>query len=224
MTKWIIAIAASMVVGYIFSRLNVYIHLRYCRVDGNDDVRVTVYLLRSYVLYQLHIPVIEVGAKGGLPYIQSELGTERQSVQTHPRREYQFLNRLLKIYLKYPDRWQKIVGKFNHYRGAYFYYSGEVKKRIYCEKLRLTIGCGGEDAAITALMTAVISAMCNWRCAVMRQQIHFVNRPQVLVRPQFKNPCLAVDFMCILRLTVGDVMITSMSAINYNRKGAGNNV
>lgn len=224
MTKWMIAIAAAAIVGFIFYRLKLFIRFRYYRIGGCDELTVTVCLYQNYVLYQIRIPVIEMETQKGIPDIVSEIETNRETVRTHPKREYRFVSRLLTIYLKYPQRWKKVVKKLNDYNRAYSYYSGEFKKRVHCEKLDVSICCGGEDAAMTALMTGVLSALINWRSAAMKQEIHFVRPPQVTVRPCYSKACFTVDFMCILRLTVGDVMITTISTINYNRKGAGNNV
>lgn len=219
MPLWLVITLSVATVIYALSRVNVYIDLQYKRDGDNDQVVVNVYLLRRFLVYKLRVPVIEISKKAYLPWVQSELHTAGGKIKTHSRREKQFVVRLLQIYLKHPDRWEKLMTRFRQYRRMYVYFICELTKQLHCEQLRLHVRYGAEDAAVTGVMIGAFWAITGWGLYRLRERLIFRNRPEVFFEPRFGKTCLAVDFACIFRLPIGHVISTSLSLANYTRKG-----
>lgn len=223
MPDWAIIALACATVIYILSRINLYIDLRYVRLGDNDDLTVSIYLLRHFLIYKIHVPVIELTKSGEIPWIKSKLSTTTCMVKTYPKRERRFVLRLLTIYLKRPARWEKLMQKFHHYQRIYLHVTHQITKRIHCEKLRLIVVYGSGDAAITGILTGVFWAISGLIIHRLRQRLSFSQSPQFSMEAQFTKQCLTIDFACIFRLSIGDVISTSVSLANYTRKGATRN-
>ncbi|HAK73284.1 MAG TPA: hypothetical protein DCP36_06250, partial [Sporomusaceae bacterium] len=128
MSNWFAIFLAGIVVAYAFSRINIHINILYRRSASDDDLWVHIYLLRRFLVYKLHVPVIEVTSNNSLPWLQSELHTPSEKVQTHPKRERRFVSRLLNIYLRHPKKWRVLMQKFRHYRNLYYTFANQMAK------------------------------------------------------------------------------------------------
>ena len=224
MTKWMIVASAGILVGYILFKINLYIELRYVRKEQNDLVVISIYIFKRFMLYQLQVPFAEMTAAGGVPWFKSELSVGKEEVHTFPRREKRFLYRLFHIYLYHPAYWGKLMKKFQNYSNTYYYFVGRISRQVCCEKLRLRVCVGTEDAALTSLLAGIFWIIGSWYVTSLQQRICFTRLPQTAIHPQFGASCFTIDFVCILRLTIGDVITTTLSTANYSRKGAANYV
>ena len=224
MTKWMIVASAAILVGYMLFKLSLYIELRYVRNEQNDLVVISIYTFKRLLLYRLQVPFLEMTTAGGIPWFKSELSVSKEEVHTFPHREKRFLYRLSHIYLHHPSYWGKLMKRFQNYSSTYYYFVERISRQVCCERLQLRIRVGTEDAAETSLLTGLFWVFGSWYITALQQRICFTRLPQIAIHPQFGASCFTIDFVCILRLTIGDVITTTLSTANYSRKGAANYV
>lgn len=220
MSNWFAIFLAGIVVAYAFSRVNIHINILYRRSSSDDDLWVHIYLLRRFLVYKLHVPVIEVTSNNNMPWLESELHTPREKVQTHPKRERRFVSRLLNIYLKHPKKWHVLMQKFRHYRNLYYTFANQLAKTVQCERLTCKITYGSEDAAQTGIMVGAFWAVSGLAIKVIKSHLPFLQQPQIRIIPSFGKKSFDIDFLCIFRLTVGHVIIASLKLVNFKYKGA----
>ena len=224
MTKWMIVASAGILVGYMLFKIKLYMELRYVRKDQNDLVVISIYIFKRFMLYRLQVPFVEMTAAGGVPWFKSELSVGREEVHTFPKREMRFLYRLFHIYLHHPASWSRMMKKFWNYSSMYYYFIERMSRQIRCETLRLRIRVGTEDAAVTSLLVSLFWVFGSWYITSLQQRVCCTRLPQIAIHPDYGSPCFTIDFVCILRLTIGDVISTTLLTANYSRKGAANYV
>lgn len=220
MSNWFIVILAGVVVAYVFFRINIHINIQYRRTADDDDLWVHIYLLRHFLVYRLHVPVIEVTKNSSLPWLKSELHTPQEKVRTYPKRERRYVKRVLNIYLHHPQKWRTLMRRFRQYRDLYYTFANQLAKNVHCERLKCKITYGSEDAAQTGMMVGAFWAVSGLAINGIRRHLAFLRRPEIKIIPSFGKNSFDIDFLCIFRLTVGHVIIASLKLVNFKYKGA----
>lgn len=220
MSNLLIILLAGFIVAYAFSRIDIHINITYQRSASDDDLWVHIYLLKRFLVYKLHVPVIEMTDKSKLPWLKSELHTHDEKVGTHPKRERRFVMRVLNIYLHHPKKWQSLMRKFRHYRSLYYTFANQLAKSVQCERLKCKITYGSEDAAQTGIMVGAFWAVSGLAIKVCKSHLAFLRQPEIRITPSFGKRSFDIDFLCIFRLTVGHVIIASLILLNVKYKGA----
>ena len=219
MLNWLVFSLAGLIVGFLIFRITLDIDLHYRRSANDDLLTVRIWLLRRFLAYSFHVPCLNLTAQGNGLWVVSNLESGKDEIATRPEREKRFLRRLMSIYFRYPARWGQIKRSVRYFQRLYMYISRTINKRIRCVKLQVSVSCGNEDADAAGWTAGMLWVLSNLMLVQMGKRLSFAVKPFICIRPVFGRNCLDVDVTCILRLTVGDVISTSVSVFNYWRRG-----
>ena len=219
MLNWLAFTLAGLMVGFLIFRITLDIDLHYRR-SGNDDLlTVRIWLLKRFLAYSFHVPCLNVTEQGNGLWIVSTMESRQDEIATRPEREKRFIRRLISIYFRYPARWKQIKRSVRYFQRLYMYVSRTINKRIRCVKLQVSVSYGNQDAEIAGWTAGMLWALFHLMLMQMGKRLSFAVKPYICISPVFGRNCLEVDVTCILRLTVGDVISTSISVLNYWRRG-----
>ena len=220
MHKELLVLWAGIALAYMLSRVNIYISLTYWRQDNDDHIIVDVYLLRKLICYTITIPVIKTTDRTGIVWLVSEIETAKGDVHTHAERERRFIQNLWRIYLHYPRKFRRMLRQFRYFTRLYKTFIRKVLASLYCERLYWKTTFGAEDAAVTGIAVGALWAIKGLAYHAVRQRVKFSKRPEIAVVPVFGQQRFEVNFQCIFRLRVGNVITATYSLFNSKRKGA----
>lgn len=219
MLHWLSFTLAGLIVGFFIFHITLDIDLHYRRSGNDDRLTVRIWLLRKFLIYNFHVPCLNLTEQDNGLWIVSNLESGQDEIATRPEREKRFIRRLISIYFRYPARWKQIKRSVRYFQRLYVYISRSINKRIRCIKLKVSVSYGNEDADVAGWMAGVLWAVSHVMLMQMGKRISFAVKPNICISPAFGRNCLEVDVICILSLTVGDVISTSISAFNYWRRG-----
>lgn len=220
MEKWFIVVTSSFMVGFVLSRINLYIAINIRRYGKDDNINIRVSMLGDFVNYNIKIPVIEFSSKDGLTLLESVIDTTKERIETHPKREKRFIKNLVKIYLTQPRRLRKLIKTARNYSRRYRKFMAQLFVNIYCEKLYWKTTFGSEDAALTGLGSGLLWSMKGLIVAILHNRIKVACRPEINVVPVFGRTHFEIDFSCIFRIRLGNVITATVSLFNTKDKGA----
>lgn len=220
MEKWFIVVTSSFMVGFMLSRINLYIAINIRRCGKDDSISIRVSMLSNFVNYNIKIPVIEFTSKDGLILLESVIDTNKEKIKTHPKREKRFLKNVVKIYLTQPRRLRKLMRTIRRYSRKYRKFMTQLFVNIYCEKLYWKTTIGLEDAALTGLGSGLLWAMKGLIVAILHNRIKVACRPEINVVPVFGHNHFEIDFSCIFRIRLGNVITATVNLFNTKDKGA----
>ncbi|WP_047153636.1 DUF2953 domain-containing protein [Aneurinibacillus tyrosinisolvens] len=96
-----------------------------------------------------------------------------------------------------------------------------VFKHIRCEKFEWTTTIGLGEAAATGTFTGLIWGIKSAMIAAFAHYITLRTIPRTRVIPDFDSERFDVDFLCILRLRLGNTMVAGIRLLShYLRRGA----
>ncbi len=212
---------ASALFSFFLYRTKVKIYLAYRRNADDDLLCVDVYLLRKMLLYHMEVPVIRVVERESLPWLETEIETEKGDVETHAKREKVFVRNTMDIYLHHPAKWREIVSEFRYYTRLYNKFMSKVLDGIICEHFSWKTRFGSADAAVTGLLVGVFWAAKHMILSRLTRKMVFIKRPNIRVVPDFKKAGFQAEFECILSIRLGNVINATLSLIQIpRRKGA----
>lgn len=220
MHKELLVLWAGIVLAYMLSRVNIYISLTYRRQDSDDHIIVDVFLLRKLIHYTITIPVIKTIDRTGIVWPVSEIETANGDVHTHAERERRFIQNLWYIYLHYPRKFRRMLRQLRLFMRLYKTFARKVLASLYCERLYWKTTFGSEDAAVTGVTVGALWAVKGLAYHAVRQRVKFSKRPEFAVVPVFGRQRFEVEFQCIFRLRVGNVITATYSLFKSKRKGA----
>ncbi len=212
-------VLAAVVIAYTLSRVKIFIRLEYRRKAADDFVRLEVYLLSRLLAYHTTIPMIQIIKHRGLPWLESELKTGRDTIKTRSRREQRFVAKTADIYLHHPLKWRRIIREVNLLFDLYRSFARRIKKAMLCEKFTWRTACGCGDAALTGMVTGLLWAAKSEALIFLRRRLNFTARPVVRVRPIYDAALLEVEFECIFTLRVGNVINAAWGLLHFPVKG-----
>lgn len=212
---------ASALLSFFLYRTKVKIRLAYRRADDDDLLSVDVYLLRKLLLYHMEVPVIRLVERENLPWLESEIATDKGDVETHAKREQAFVQNTADIYLHHPAKWRKLMAEFRYYARLYNQFTRKVMAGMACERFAWQTRFGSADAAVTGAFTGALWAVKYLMLTRLMRRVAFTSRPVVRVVPDFKHVGFQADFECILSIRLGNVINATLRLIQIpRRKGA----
>ncbi|MGI6093154.1 MAG: DUF2953 domain-containing protein [Veillonellaceae bacterium] len=216
------ALAAQIVVLYVFSKLIIYIDLRYHRDKSDDFIVVNVYLGKKFMLYSMKVPVVELIKNDESLWLSSEIKTSdgTAKTKTNIERERRFLNNIVRMYFYNPRRLWHAFKSVKFYAKLYRRVICRLVNSLNCERLYWKTTYGSDDAAITGLMSGTLWTVKGMLVTVLRRRFCFSAPPELSVTPAFGQACFYVDFQCIFSLRLGKVISAATILTNLSGKGA----
>ncbi|BBB92957.1 MAG TPA: DUF2953 domain-containing protein [Methylomusa anaerophila] len=219
MNIWLITLVSFVILTLVLSRINIYIDLRFRRKSGDDYLEVSVYLFRRLILYTLQIPLIELINQHDLLWLKSQIRVNDHKEESMSDREQRFTSNLIVTYLKNPGMLRRILQTIKRYSKLYNKFMNRLLESIYCEKLDLHLKYGLGDAAATGVTLGLFWTLAYTGMVGLYNRIHLTQKPVINIIPFFHRECLEVEFWCILRLRLGNVISATTSILNIsNRK------
>ena len=220
MYKFLLGIAVSFAITYLFMKIKVYIDIDYRRKLADDRLTVKIGVGPRQSLYVITVPVLELEQDHGAAWPAVELAAPQGEARTNVEREKLFLRNLVKIIFWHPDRWRKIKKAIKFYRRIYNRFVDRLLAKTSCEYFYWQTTLGHEDAAVTGLGVGLAWQLKTAVIWSMQQRLQFIVRPELNVKPVFDSNRLEVTLRCIFSIRLGNVINAAMSTVNLARKGA----
>lgn len=214
------AVAAQLLVIFIFSKIIIYIDLRYKRNQADDYVAINIFMGRNILLYSMKVPVIEIVQSNSLPWLESEIKAADRKVGTHVTKEKRFIKNAFRLYLMNPRKFWQVLHSVKYYTRLYQKVMIKVANSLTCERLLWKTKYGSEDAALTGLMGGSFWAFKGMLVTVLKRRFVFTSHPEIAITPVFGQACFEVDFQCIFSLRLGKVINAMAILLNKRGKGA----
>lgn len=213
MNDWMIFTITSCILIWLLSQINIYIDIHFYRHKNDDYLEVRVSALRPLLVYSLKIPVIEIVRYNALPWLTSELKVNQRGTETHIAREQRFVKKFAVIFVKNPQKFKKIMRGVKEYIQIYRNYINRLVSSIHCERLKLRAVYGFEDAAFTGLMMGVFGAARGLLLVSLHNRLQLEATPEINITPVYGQCYFEIDFRCIFRIRLGNVITATMAAL-----------
>jgi hypothetical protein len=220
METWLAFFAAAFLLGCLVYWLPIIIDISYQRQGSDDNVIICVYFFISLLSYKMEIPMINL-LESVWPALEIEVESEEKGGQmkkkTHFEREGRFIKNTFYIYLTDPEELLGIIRRIRHYKCLYSHIMSRLLSKIRCEKLYWHTVCGFEDVAVTGRLIGIlwfIKALVSTR---LKRHLASLARPSFKVQA-VRHEELLIDFRCIFRLTMGNVITAALSLLTLNYK------
>lgn len=221
METWLSVLLATMLIMVALARLHIYIVLDYHRRKADDGLTVEVYLLKRLIVYRLEVPLMKLSERGVLPWLEGQLRTGREKTATHTKAEQRFAANTWEIFFHDPKHWDYLAHQFNYYTRLYSRMIDKLLAALVCEKLSWETRFGSDDPAATSVMTGVLWFIKMQTYSLMKRRLKFARRPLIQVTPLYTWVGLEVDFQCIFRIRLGNVINAVAGSIRQSRKEDG---
>lgn len=223
MSNFFAAVLALFTVLYMVLYLKVFIIIKYRRKVNDDNINVTVCLLRNtMVLYRMNIPIIEFTKKEGLAWLTSKVETTGEEGQaehknesnTHIKREERFIETIL----KYPHEARRTFRFMQYYVNLYRNFTNKITSSLKCESLYWNTTCGFSDAALTGILAGFFWTIKGMILNRLKKRMTLASQPKINVIPVFEHISFEVDFQCIFSVRIGNVITAAISMMKSKRK------
>lgn len=219
METGLIFVLAEVIVGYVVSRLVIYIDFRYYRAGSDDSLEVDIFLFNKVLLYRMKVPLIKMINDDGVPWIETKVITKDGMETADTKREQRFTRNALRLYLFHPRRLWHMLKAFRYYMRIYRRFMIKLVESITCERFYWKTTYGSEDADVTGYMVGMLWAVKGTTVTGLKRRFPFSSEPVVKVKPIFGKSCFEVNFRCIFSLRLGKVINASTAIFILKRKG-----
>lgn len=217
MMNWLIFMITGLMMLYGVLYIKIFIEVEYHRQASNDNLLIKVYLLRSLLVYQLNIPVMEMVYDKNLVWLETSLQAETMT-KTHTKQEIHSFKKILLIYLKYPHKLKRLIRLIKQFTRVYRRIMNLLSTNLICEKFYWRTCCGLQDAGNAGLLAGYLWTIKNLMLVKLSHKFSFAERPTIVVIPKFNQEIFAMTFHCIFSLRAGNVMSVVLSLF-YIRRG-----
>lgn len=216
------ALAAQLVLLYAFSKLIIYIDLRYQRNRSDDYIVVNVYLGKKVILYTMKVPVVDLIKNDELLWLSSEIKTadETAKTKTNVNRERRFVKNTIRMCFHDPRRLWHAFKSVKFYIKLYRRVVRRLVNSLTCERLQWKTTYGSDDAANTGIITGALWTVKGMLVTVLRRRFSFTAPPEIAVIPVFGQSRFDVDFQCIFSLRLGKIISATTILVKLSGKGA----
>ena len=90
-------------------------------------------------------------------------------------------------------------------------------RRIERLEWRTELGTG--DAAATSLLVGGLWALKSTVVGTLSRSCVFLETPRLLVVPDYNKTRLALEIICIFRLTIGDIILAALKSFAHPKRG-----
>lgn len=219
METWLAFWLATTVIGLAISRIRVVITMRYRRNGADDSLDIDVAMLNRLIHYQVNIPVVRIVERYGLPWLESQMETARDEIETHSKREQAFAKNTWDIYWRHPRKWRTLIRMFRYYTRLYKKFTGKILGQMSCEKLHWRTRLGTDDAAVTALASGALWAVKGQLYVYLKRRVKHAVAPVFHVTPLFNAKAFDMEFECIFSIRLGNVINAMLSLVNFSAEG-----
>jgi hypothetical protein len=175
----------------------------------------------------MKVPVIEITWHRNLPWLESEIETtgaknktHKDESETHAKREENFLENTVNIYIKDPREFQRAVNLFRYHVNLYMNSMNQVIASLKCTHLHWKTRCGLWDAAMTFIVSGVFWAMKGMVINRLNKRLISTSHTLISVIPVMDHTLCEVDFQCIFTVRIGKVISVAMGLIKFNHEEA----
>lgn len=188
------------------------VDFRYRRIEEEDHIEIDFRAFHGLWHIQYQIPTLQLEWEKG-PQVEMEQvaiakGGTRQATKK-ARMRYIRRGWLSRFWPNIPRLLQSINKvKQQFYRG------------IHCKSINWRIEIGYQDAAHTAIAAGSFWTMLGFSLAYLYQQVTVeVQRPVLVVVPNFKKAGFLCDLQCIFHLRIGHIIFVGFNVLRTLRRG-----
>lgn len=204
--NWLLFLVFAASFIYTLSRLRVYFCLSYHRKDKDDRLDLRTTILGGLIAYEMHIPVMQVTNRQGIPWVETEVETGWGERETHAAAEQAYAGWNFIYYFKRPEEISRLFASMRQYAEKYHAFMDKLSPSLRCEVLRWRTIVATDDAAVTGVVTGLLWVlMAIWLTQLCRR-LRFIYPPVVTVEADFQSRQWGTDFCCIFSVTVGNII------------------
>ena len=221
MEKFLAMFLANLTFYYVLTHLNIYIYFTFHRKLDDDYLSIDVKLFRNIGLYHIHIPKIShINMKNNL-WPVSDIKVADKETQTRPGREKRFVKKLIRYYIKYPNRLHRFFYYYQYYKKLYTTTMHYILSGTECEYFSWKTRVGSSDAALTAWIAAVGWVFKSYMIINLTRRIPFTSKPRIVVYPIFSDEVWETELECIFKIRFGNLITAFTNLIKlFSRKEA----
>lgn len=204
---WLIVLAVFILLILILLFSSIKIGIYYKRENENDRIKVDIGLLSGLIPIQIKIPSLK-STDQGIKYEQKieqkdmKIQEEHKTVTPKKLSDYKRLMQTIK------DRtrdFRKILVRFMR------------KVKVVKFSWKSQIGTG--DAFETGLLSGIAWIIKSGFVALLSHFFQLHTNPELHIEPSFSQACFNTEIECIVKLRIGDAMLTGLLIYVYYRKG-----
>lgn len=197
----------------LITAIPLQLRIRYLRSESDDHVSILFKGFFGLLHYQFKVPFLDwrwlVFPHLRLSVNAKPSGTGKVTVEDEikPRRvNFRLIINVL------PNLWSMIHRLLEVKRLFY--------KGIRCKQLRCELEIGFTDAAHTGLAVGGMWSILGYYLGKLHNNITFeVDRPQVAVKPSFRQACFNADIDCIFKLRIGHIIVAGFKVLKILKLG-----
>ncbi|KJF28171.1 DUF2953 domain-containing protein [Clostridium aceticum] len=194
--------------------LDLKIEVRFIREGENDELNITISILKGLLKYKTTIPFIDF-LNNGRNIITANIYKKAKVSNTNAiedeKEEKEFNYDEIKIIIKKGHYYYKKYCEVLHY----------IHKRITINKVLWKTNIGLEDAADTAIISGILWGIKSNLMTLLKRKL----RPQRIyidVVPCYVSKKFGVIFDCIVTLKIGYIIIAGIKLLSTKIKGGEN--
>lgn len=186
---------------------NIRIGIYYKRENENDRIKIDIGLLNGLIPIKIKIPFIESTVQG----VQYQKQIEQKDNQIQQEK-----NKLTpKKISEYSRTVQTIKERTRDFRRILFKFMRKIKVVQFSWKSRFGTG----DAAETGMLSGLAWIIKASSVAVINHFFQLHTKPHFQIEPSFSHVCFYTEIECIVKLRIGDAILTGILLYAHIRKG-----
>lgn len=221
MEKFLAMFLANVTFYYVLTHLNIYIYFTFHRKLDDDFLSIDIKLFRNVGLYHIHIPKIFLINMKNMVWPVSDIKIADKDTQTRPEREKRFIKKMIRYYIKYPNRLHRLFYYYQYYKKLYTTTMRYILSGTECEYFRWKTRIGSSDAALTACAAAIGWVLKSHMLITLKHRISFTCKPSVAICPVFSDEVWETELECIFKIRFGNLITAMTNLIKlFSRKEA----
>lgn len=215
MLDYYVIFAVIILFGFsiTISFLNLKIKINFIRKGDNDDINISLYILKGLLKYKVTIPFIDIiNSIDNNEFIKTQVYRKTQVLK-----EQKIFKKANKKELNFNEM-KLLAEKFLDFRRKYLETIKYIMKKIAIDNIYWWTEIGLEDAADTAVLSGIL-----W--GIKSNLIMFLKRKYKLdyiyidIKPYYTEKKLNVIFSCIVTLKLGYIIMTGIKLLLIRIKG-----
>jgi hypothetical protein len=212
----VLAFLLAMAILFLFSlAIKAEVDFRYRRIEEKDHLEIDFRALYGIWHTQYQVPSLQLEWEKGPELEVEQVAKGKGGIQkSQSNMRFRYIRRgwLYRLWPNMPNYLHKLSWlKREFYRG------------IHCTAINWRIEIGYKDASQTAIAAGAFWTMFGFALSrLYKQVIVEVNRPELVVVPQFKKEGFLCDIRCIFHLRIGHIIFVGLNFVRrYKRARRG---